>query len=139
MPAVTLYYDGQCPLCIREAALLQRLDRGLGHIALVDITAPDFDPAPLGRTQADVMARIHGTDAQGRLLEGLAVFRAAYGAVGRGWLLAPTAWPVLRPLCDAAYRWFARHRVAISTRVARLMGWPTPCADLCHRKPSAPR
>jgi predicted DCC family thiol-disulfide oxidoreductase YuxK len=28
-------------------------------------------------------------------------------------MAAPSGWPVLRPVFDAAYRWFARHRKQI--------------------------
>ena len=51
-------------------------------------------------------------------MRGLEVFRRAYDAVGLGFVLAPTAWPVLRPIADATYRWFARNRV----RLGRLFG-----------------
>jgi predicted DCC family thiol-disulfide oxidoreductase YuxK len=46
------------------------------------------------------------------------VFREAYAAVGLGWLVAPTGWPILRPLFDVGYRWFARNRV----RLGRIFG-----------------
>jgi predicted DCC family thiol-disulfide oxidoreductase YuxK len=53
-------------------------------------------------------------------------FRQAYRAVGLGWVLAPTGWPLLRPAFDALYRIFARHRV----RMGRVFG--RPCAgDRC--------
>jgi len=44
------------------------------------------------------------------------VFRRAYAAVGFGWLVAPTRWPLVRPLADAAYRWFARNRLRLTGR-----------------------
>ena len=62
------------------------------------------------------MARIHGVLADGTVIEGMEVFRRAYGAVGLGWLLAPTAWPGLRALADAGYRWFARNRLRLTGR-----------------------
>jgi len=46
------------------------------------------------------------------------VFRRAYGAVGLGWLLAPSRWPLLGRLFDAAYRWFARNRLRWTGRQA---------------------
>jgi predicted DCC family thiol-disulfide oxidoreductase YuxK len=52
----------------------------------------------------------------GTLVEGVEVFRRAYAAVGLGWLVAPTRWPLLRPLADAAYRWFARNRLRLTGR-----------------------
>ncbi|MHC4949249.1 MAG: thiol-disulfide oxidoreductase DCC family protein [Planctomycetota bacterium] len=124
----TILIDGDCPLCRREAALLARLDRGRGGLRLVDIAAPGFDPGPLGRTRDDLMGEIHGLDADGRLVTGMEVFRGAYAAVGAGWLLAPTAWWPLRPLLDAAYRWFARHRLRLTGRAAGCAGACRPAA-----------
>ena len=113
---IELLYDGACPLCSREVAGLRRLDRGRGRVRFADIAAPGFEPARYGRSRAELMARIHGALPDGRLLEGLEVFRRAYAAVGLGWLLAPTRWPLLRPLADAAYRWFARNRLRLTGR-----------------------
>lgn len=64
------------------------------------------------------MARIHGVTGSGRVVEGMDVFRQAYRAVGWGWLLAPTGWPLLRPAFDALYRWFARNRLRLTGRAA---------------------
>lgn len=117
MPAdFTILIDGECPLCAKEAALLRRLDRNRGRLALVDIAAPDFDPSRFGVTMADVMGTIHGVTASGSLVTGMEVFRRAYAAVGLGWLLAPTAWPVIKPISDAAYRWFAQNRLRLTGR-----------------------
>lgn len=125
----TILIDGQCTLCRREAAFMQRLDRGRGLLRVVDITRPDFDPAALGTTMDAVMGQIHGIAPDGALLRGMEVFRRAYGAVGKRWLLAWTAWPVVRPIADRMYLWFARHRVRISSIVARVLGEQTPVCD----------
>ena len=59
----TLYYDGKCPLCLREIGALERLrDDSLG---LVDVH--DHEPAPGEPTVADAerataAARAHGAD-----------------------------------------------------------------------------
>ena len=62
------------------------------------------------------MARIHGVLSDGTRIVGVEVFRRADPAVGLGWLVAPTRWPLLRPLADAAYRWFARNRLRLTGR-----------------------
>lgn len=115
---ITVLFDGECPLCAREVAALRRLDRGRGRIAFDDIAAPGFDAARYGRRHDELMARIHGALPDGRLVEGVEVFRRAYTAVGLGWALAWTAWPGLRPLADAGYRWFARNRLRLTGRAA---------------------
>jgi predicted DCC family thiol-disulfide oxidoreductase YuxK len=114
--AFTILIDGDCPLCRQEAHLLRRLDRGRGRLGLVDIASPGFDAARYGVTFDQVMGTIHGVTSDGRVVAGMEVFRRAYAAVGWGWLLAPTAWPVLRPIVDAAYRWFARNRLRLTGR-----------------------
>lgn len=115
-PDFTILIDGDCPLCKREAGMLRRMDRGRGRLALVDIANPDFDPARYGKSMDDVMGRIHGVTKDGRVIEGVEVFRQAYDAVGWGWLLTWTRWPLFRPLADAAYRFFATHRLRFTGR-----------------------
>lgn len=117
-PAITVLIDGQCSLCRREAAFLRRLDAGRGALALQDITLPDFDPARHSLTYETVMTRIHGVLPDGRVVEGVEVFRRAYDAVGWGWLLGWTAWPGLRQLADGVYVLFARCRLWLRGGVA---------------------
>lgn len=115
-PTFTILIDGDCPLCKREARLLERMDKGQGRLRLVDIAAPDFDPRRFGTTLDAVMGTIHGVKADGSLVTGVEVFRRAYDAVGWGWLLAWTGWPVLRPIVDAAYVVFAKYRLRLTGR-----------------------
>ena len=44
---IEVFYDGECPLCVREIRLLRRLDRR-GKIRFSNIAAPGFDPGPIG-------------------------------------------------------------------------------------------
>jgi predicted DCC family thiol-disulfide oxidoreductase YuxK len=119
---IRVLHDGECPLCAREVALLRRLDQGRGRIVFEDISAPGFEAARYARSHAELMARIHGVLPDGSLVEGLEVFRRAWGAVGLGWLLAPTRWPLLAPLAEAAYRAFARNRLRITGRAVARCG-----------------
>jgi predicted DCC family thiol-disulfide oxidoreductase YuxK len=110
----TIYFDGDCPFCVREVSwLLKRSARSGGRLAGIDIAAPEFDPEAHGADREAFMARIHGRRQGGELIEGMQVFREAYAAVGLGWLTAPTGWPLLKPLFDLGYRIFARHRVRL--------------------------
>lgn len=135
----TILIDGHCALCRREAAFMQRLDRGRGRLRIVDIAEPDFDPAAFGTTMDSLMGQVHGVAPDGTMRRGMEVFRRAYAAVGRRWLLAWTAWPIARPIVDRLYMWFARHRVRISAIAARLLGdTPPACEDgRCAAKASA--
>ncbi|MDY7107308.1 MAG: DUF393 domain-containing protein [Planctomycetota bacterium] len=127
---LTIFIDGECPLCRREARTLERLDRGRGRLKLVDITDASFDPGRFGRSVDQMMAAIHGRLPDGTMITGMEVFRRAYAAVGLGWLLAPTAWPGLRRLFDRLYAWFARNRT-------RLTGRGSDCSERCRPRPQA--
>lgn len=112
-----LFFDGDCPLCAREVRWLRRLDRD--HVVrFTDIAAPDFDPAPLGRTMATLMGEIHARRADGSWLRGADVFRALYARLGFAPLVRVSRLPVVRPLVDRAYRLFARHRLRLTGRDA---------------------
>ena len=116
-----IYYDGDCPLCVREIDLLRRVDRH-GRAQWIDIAASDF-AAPADKPLPELMARIHGRTREGEWVEGMEAFRGLYSEIGWGWVMAPTKWPVLRPLFDAMYRWFAANRLKITGR--------TDCVDAC--------
>lgn len=123
----TILFDSECPFCRLEVNWLQRMDRR-SQLRAVDIAAPDFDPASYGTSLEVLMGSLHGVDAEGRMTHGMETFRRAYAAAGLGWLVAPTGWPVLRPLFDWAYRMFARHRVSLGRAFGR------KCAtDRCSR------
>jgi predicted DCC family thiol-disulfide oxidoreductase YuxK len=115
---IKVLIDGACPLCRREAEFWRRLDRGRGRISLEDISSRGFNPGEFGLSHSQVMDQIHGVLPSGTVVRGMEVIRRAYAAVGWGWLLAPTAWPILRPLFDRAYVWFAKNRLRITGRRA---------------------
>lgn len=115
---LTLLIDGLCPLCKREAAWLARRDRS-NKLRFVDIADPAFNPSDYNRTLDQLMGAIHAVRPSGQLITGVEVFRDAYSAIGLGWLLAPTRWPILRQLSDAVYRLFARVRPLLQPRHSR--------------------
>jgi predicted DCC family thiol-disulfide oxidoreductase YuxK len=113
-----LLYDGDCPMCRREVAWLQRRDR-VGNLALADVAAVGFNPSRFGLTREEAMSQLHGIRRDGTLVWGMEAVRAAYQAVGLGWLVAPTRLPGMRALSDLAYRWFARNRLALGRLLRR--------------------
>jgi predicted DCC family thiol-disulfide oxidoreductase YuxK len=86
MTELTVWHDGDCPLCRREIALMRRLDRR-GAIHFVDAAGGDAS-CPVDR--ATLLARFHARE-DGRLLSGAAAFAAMWRAI-----------PLLRPLGLAA-------------------------------------
>ena len=117
---LTLLYDAACPVCSLEMDHLRGRDTA-GRLAFVDIAAPGFDAATYGTSHAALDAEIHGVWADGAVIKGLATLRAAYAAVGLGWVLRPTAFTPVRPVFDLAYRLFARYRRPISRAAAPLI------------------
>lgn len=90
MPNVTVWYDGSCPLCLREIALMRRLDRG-GSIHFIDAAGAEA-VCPVDRS--DLLARFHAAE-NGVMLSGASAFAAMWRAI-----------PLLRPLGLAARnRW----------------------------------
>jgi len=122
-PEFTLFYDGQCPICQKEVAWLTRWNRR-GGLGFQDINAEGFDPGQYGKTYDDLMAEIHGVYPDGRIVKAMPAFRAAYRAVGLGCLLAPTGWPLLKPLFDKVYALFAKHRIRLGVHFGG-----SPCRD----------
>ncbi|MCA9609543.1 MAG: DUF393 domain-containing protein [Myxococcales bacterium] len=117
---VEVFFDGACPLCRREIAMLRALDRR-GRIRFTDIAAPTFDATALGSSYATLMERIHGRLPDGTMIEGVEVFRRLYGAVGFGPLVWLSRLPPLTQLLDLAYEVFAAHRLR----------WTGRCDDTC--------
>ncbi|MFL0671033.1 MAG: thiol-disulfide oxidoreductase DCC family protein [Erythrobacter sp.] len=82
-PPLKVWYDGACPLCLREIALMRWLD-ARGAITFVDV-ARGADPAcPVD--QRELLARFHAEE-NGQIVSGAAAFAAMWRAI-----------PLLRPL-----------------------------------------
>ena len=78
MPALLVWYDGACPLCLREISLMRRLDTA-GAITFIDAARPDTT-CPIRRAQ--LLERFHAEE-DGRLLSGAAAFAAMWRAIPR--------------------------------------------------------
>ena len=112
---IEVFFDGGCPYCRREMRWLHRRDRR-GRIRFTDIAASGFDARTTGVPWETLMDRIHARLPDGRMLEGVEVFRRLYTAIGFGPLVALTRLPGVKQLLDLAYRWFARNRLRLGGR-----------------------
>ena len=112
---VEVFYDGACPLCMREIRMLMRKDRK-ARIEFTDIAAPGFSAEVYGTTYADMMARIQGRLADGSWIEGVEVFRQLYTAIGFGWIVAVTRAPGISHLMRLGYHLFAKNRLRLTGR-----------------------
>jgi predicted DCC family thiol-disulfide oxidoreductase YuxK len=112
---IEVFFDGDCPLCMREIRMLQRLDRRR-RIRFVDLAANGFDAATVGVSREALLDRIHGRLPDGTLVEGVEVFRRLYAAVGFRPLVTLTRLPGIAQALDVGYSWFAKNRLRLTGR-----------------------
>ena len=111
-PRVTVWFDGDCPLCRAEIALYQRLDQKAGRIAFVDLTGDGT--CPLSR--ADMLARFHAQEAGGTLISGAKAFAAMWKQVTPFQPLGYLAQlPLILPFLDWLYGQFLKVRPRLQT------------------------
>ena len=107
--ALTVYYDGGCPICRREIATYREA-RGADALEWVDVSRDDAPLGP-GLTREGAMARMHVRDEEGRLIDGAAAFAAIWKRLPATRLLGRVAGsrPALLIL-EPAYRLFLKVR-----------------------------
>lgn len=115
---IEVFYDGDCPLCLREIKLLRWMDRRQ-RIRFTDIAAADFVAADYGKSMSEFMEQIQGRLPSGQWLVGVEVFRRLYAAIGFGPLVWITRLPLLSQLCDIGYRVFAKNRLRLTGRCVK--------------------
>ena len=113
---VEVFFDGDCPLCLREIELLRKLDKESQRIRFTDIQAADFSVESVGLTFPELMRRIHGRLPSGELIEGTEVFRRLYAAVGFRRAVAVSRWPGVSQMLDLGYTLFAKNRLRFTGR-----------------------
>lgn len=103
-----VWYDGACPLCQREIALIRRLDRR-GAIDFIDVADPDA-PILCPMDRAQLLQRFHAQE-QGQVVSGAAAFAAMWRAIP---LLRPLGQvariPIVLRMLEHGYRVFLRFR-----------------------------
>ncbi len=131
----TIFYDAQCPLCVREMALTLEKNRS-GSLKAVPVQGSETDLAQYGISPNDAMTYIHIVRSDGTVLKGMSALRLMYAEcegrpLSRIWNL-----PLLRQIADWGYPLFARNRY-------RLPRWLLPrpqCEDgVCHIPPAKRR
>ncbi len=108
-----IFYDGSCSVCAAEMDVYRHKEQD-GRLQFVDISAPDFDPAPYGISLDEFMYEIarhrpgkpclpRGRGVRGNL--------AGISDLDPLWLLgALVMFPGVNPLARLAYWSFARMR-----------------------------
>lgn len=107
--ALTVLYDGACPLCRREIALYRGLPANQ-PLAFVDVSHPASE-LPAGTTRAQLLARFHVRQPDGTLVDGARGFVALWALLpGWRWLARLAALPGVAPSMELAYRGFLHLR-----------------------------
>ncbi len=118
-PALTVLYDGACPLCRREIGLYRGLPSG-APLCFADVSDA-AQPLPAGSSRAQLLARFHVLDADGRLLSGAQAFLALWAVLpGWRWLARAGRLPGAAWAMERVYRLFLRLRPALQRWAARL-------------------
>jgi len=111
-PALTVLYDGACPLCRREIAVyqgLQPVEAGQ-TVQFADISRTDC-PLPPGGERSDYLARFHVQRGDGQVLSGAAAFVALWATLpGWRYLAMAACLPGATPVLELIYRAFLRIR-----------------------------
>ena len=120
MTELTVYFDGACPLCVREIALLRRLDRR-GRIAFEDVADPGAPVScPIDRRL--LLARFHARLPGGEVVSGARAFTEAYARLpGFGFVGSLGRFGPTRAVLDALYTAFLRVRPRLQRLVRRMV------------------
>jgi predicted DCC family thiol-disulfide oxidoreductase YuxK len=119
----TVVYDGRCRVCSRMADRLRAWDR-LGRLDVVAAQDPGvMQRFPWVPTEA-YRDSLQVVSADGRAWQGAAAVAEVLRQIPHGPLVAwVLALPVVRPLAERFYRWFARNRYRLG------------CGDHCPYTP----
>ncbi|WP_371190230.1 thiol-disulfide oxidoreductase DCC family protein [Thalassotalea ponticola] len=98
------------------------------NLLIVDIHDQAFNDYP-HINRDDALTILHGIDSSGRVITGLDVTYRAWQAVGKGYLIKPLRWPLVRVITDKLYMFFAQHRHSISSWLTG----PSTCEHDCSR------
>ena len=112
---VEVFFDGDCPLCLREIKFLRWMDRR-ERIRFTDIADAGFRAGDYGKSMSEFMDEIQGRLPDGSWIVGVEVFRRLYSAVGFKPFVAITRLPGISHGLDLGYRLFAKNRLKLTGR-----------------------
>jgi predicted DCC family thiol-disulfide oxidoreductase YuxK len=118
-PALTVLYDGACPLCRREIGIYRNLQPD-APICFADVSDAAVS-LPAGTTRQQLLARFHVQRRDGELLSGAQAFLALWAALpGWRWLALAGRLPGAGWLMERTYRLFLHARPTLQRLASRL-------------------
>ncbi len=127
----TLFYDGQCPLCVKEMDRLRQLKSSTLELqdihALDDLAVTETLESTRGDTQKTVerapehvsttampsktaLLKVLHLQRDGQFITGIDANIAAWQHTRYGWLWRWLSWPIIRPIVEIVYDRWAKWR-----------------------------
>jgi len=121
-PRIEVFFDGACPICSREMAMIRALDQNQ-DLQCTDIADCNFNANAHGLNASAVNQKIHARLGDGQIVTGVEVFRQIYGVLGFRRSVAWSRRPWVAKVLDHGYAIFAKYRryIALPLRWARPM------------------
>ncbi len=123
--AVSVFFDGSCPLCQREVRMYQKIASSV-PIRWIDVSS-NLEENTTGRSCAELMSRFHVRTADGALLSGARAFIALWLLFpGWRWLGRFGSLPLMPTLLEVLYRGFLRIRPGMQWIARKMDADPRP-------------
>ena len=111
MHKITVYYDGACPICLKELAFYRRFE-GKGDILWYDITGKDEALRSEGIDPRQALQSLHIRNGRGEIVTNVDAFILLWANV---WPFKPFAWiasvPPVKFLIKEIYGYLTRARL----------------------------
>jgi len=110
---LTVYYDGECPLCTKEIGWYQK-QKGADSIEWCDVSQSGEDTVAPDLCTTDALRRFHVRKSDGSLVNGASAFSELWSYLPRFKLLgAFSKLPLITQLAEVLYRVFLKIRPSI--------------------------
>jgi len=120
--ALTVYFDGSCPLCQAEIAHYRKQE-GANRICFHD-ASPSHDQVAPDLTKAEAMGRFHVRQSDGQLLSGAAAFISIWNFLPRWrWAGRIAALPGMTAMLESFYRLFLPIRPKSAWIFGKMQSW----------------
>jgi predicted DCC family thiol-disulfide oxidoreductase YuxK len=110
---ITVFYDGNCPLCNWEISHLKQRDSDK-HINFENIHCEQFAAKYPTLNKQNLDDILHVQQSNGQFQTGIDATYLLWDTVGLGKWLAPLKWKWLRPTLKYSYLLFAKYRHKIT-------------------------
>lgn len=107
---LTVYFDGECPICRREIDLMKLFNRK-ERLQFIDFSTSSYRAADHGLNPCDLGKVIHARWADGTIITGVDVFGEMWEAIGLRLFAHLSRRPLINALLVKAYAWFAKNRL----------------------------